>query len=320
MHLKLNDADTSFDVLFHNNPNPMWIVEVDTLLFKEINAAAIKHYGYSRDEFLNHITLAHIRPLEEHQSMKALIKRIKHSQTVKKELTHIKKDGTVMFVNITSYTVFYQGCHCRMVIINDITEQKRKDDKLKEALNRINETLESITDGFMTLYKKLRITYYNSEAERILLLNREQALHKKFGEIDQLKRPQCLHQRIKQALIDKETIKFEEYIEPLNKWICATVYPGKDGLAIYFQDVTSQKYGEEQIDLKNKSLDNIAYMNSHLIRKPLANILGIINSFDDDDLRDCSHIAQPLKMLKSSALELDRIIRLINNSVEKVNK
>lgn len=320
MHLTVNDADISFNVLFHNNPTPMWIVEVDTLLFKEINSAAIEHYGYSRDEFLNHITLAKIRPPEEQHSMKVLIKRIKHNQTTKKNLTHIKKDGTIMFVNITSYTVFYQDCRCRMVIINDITEQKKRDDKLKEALNRINETLESITDGFMTLDKKLRITYYNREAERILILNRERALYKKFGEIEQLKQQECLHQRIKRALVHKETIKFEEYIEPLNKWICATVYPGKDGLAIYFQDVTLQKYGEEQIDLKNKSLDNIAFMNSHLIRKPLANILGIINSLDDEDFADCAHIIKPLKMLKSSAHELDGIIRLINNSVEKVNK
>jgi PAS domain S-box-containing protein len=53
MPLHISNDDASFNVLFHNSPNPMWIVEVDTLKFKEVNEAAIKHYGYSRDEFLN---------------------------------------------------------------------------------------------------------------------------------------------------------------------------------------------------------------------------------------------------------------------------
>jgi PAS domain S-box-containing protein len=319
MHLTVNDTDISFNVLFHHNPDPMWIVEVETMRFKEVNVAAIKHYGYTRDEFLN-LTLMKIRPPDEHHSLKMLIKRIKHNQTTKKELTHIKKDGTVIFVNITSYTVFYQNCRCRMVIINDVTDQKQKDKKLKDALNRINQTLESITDGFMTLDKSLRITYYNKEAARILEITRENALRKKLWDIDPHYSKLALHDYISRALNQKETIKFEEYICPLNKWLCLTIYPGNDGLAIYFQDITSQKYGEEQMKLKNKSLVDIAFMNSHHIRKPLANILGIINSIDDNELKDCRDMEQSIKLLRLSANELDKVIKQINNSVEQVYK
>jgi PAS domain S-box-containing protein len=319
MPLLISNDDASFNVLFHNSPNPMWIVEVDTLQFKEVNEAAIKHYGYSRDEFLNKIRLSDIRPVYEQQEMLDLIKRIKHSQTIKKDLTHIKKDGSAIRVNITSYNVTYYGCRCRMVIILDITDQRLKDIKLTEATNKINETLESITDGFITLDKKLKITYWNKEAERILVINRDTVLHKSLWQLYPYYRELSVYEQFNHSLKEKETVKFEEYIAPLNKWIRFNVYPGNDGLAVYFQDITGQKHGEEQINLKNESLDQIAYINSHMIRKPLANILGIINSLEDASHKE-DHLEVPLKLLKQSATELDHIIKDINNRVEKTMK
>nr|WP_067058112.1 PAS domain-containing protein [Mucilaginibacter sp. L294] len=319
MPLLISNDDASFSVLFHNNPTPMWIVEVDTLQFKEVNKAAIKHYGYTRDEFLNKIKLSNIRPVYEQQEMLNLIKRIKHSQTVKKELTHIKKNGGLIHVNITSYNVIYNGCRCRMVIIHDITQQKLKDIKLIEALDRVNETLESITDGFITLDRKLRVTYWNKEAARILSTSKQTVLHRTLWELYPYYRELDVYKQFKYSLEHKETVKFEEHIAQLKKWVCFTVYPGAEGLAVYFQDITGQKHGEEQINLKNQSLDQIAYINSHIIRKPLANILGIINSLEGLPC-DEENMDHPIKMLKQSATELDNLIKEINTRVEKTLK
>ena len=52
------------DALFFNNPLPMWIYDLETLAFLEVNNAAIAKYGYSRDEFLS-MTIKDIRPPED---------------------------------------------------------------------------------------------------------------------------------------------------------------------------------------------------------------------------------------------------------------
>ena len=58
---ELRNSEKQYRLLFHGNPNPMWVFDLETQAFLEVNEAAIKHYGYSREEFLTK-TLADIRP------------------------------------------------------------------------------------------------------------------------------------------------------------------------------------------------------------------------------------------------------------------
>ena len=51
-------------MLFEASPTPMWVYDADTLAFLAVNDAAIRHYGYSRDEFLA-MTIKDIRPPED---------------------------------------------------------------------------------------------------------------------------------------------------------------------------------------------------------------------------------------------------------------
>src|SRR5262245_35054270 len=53
-----------YRLLFEANPQPMWVYDLETLRFLAVNDGAIKHYGYSRDEFLA-MTIKDIRPPEE---------------------------------------------------------------------------------------------------------------------------------------------------------------------------------------------------------------------------------------------------------------
>ena len=56
-----NPPDEKYRTLFDANPTPMWIYDLETLRFLEVNAAAIAQYGYTREEFLAR-TARDIRP------------------------------------------------------------------------------------------------------------------------------------------------------------------------------------------------------------------------------------------------------------------
>jgi len=62
--ITLKPEDASFLILFQQHPQPMWVFDVKTLKFLAVNDAAVAHYGYSREEFLNMRT-TEIRPQDE---------------------------------------------------------------------------------------------------------------------------------------------------------------------------------------------------------------------------------------------------------------
>ncbi|HOG03438.1 MAG TPA: PAS domain S-box protein, partial [Accumulibacter sp.] len=50
--LALLDSERRYREMFAENPLPMWVFDHATLAFIEVNDAAIRHYGYTREEFL----------------------------------------------------------------------------------------------------------------------------------------------------------------------------------------------------------------------------------------------------------------------------
>ena len=48
----LQESEDRHRKLFDNNPHPTWVFDRETLHFLAVNAAAVRKYGYSRDEFL----------------------------------------------------------------------------------------------------------------------------------------------------------------------------------------------------------------------------------------------------------------------------
>ena len=51
-------------MLFEASPLPMWVYDSETLGFLAVNDAAVRHYGYTRQEFLG-MTIKDIRPPED---------------------------------------------------------------------------------------------------------------------------------------------------------------------------------------------------------------------------------------------------------------
>lgn len=122
--IQLSDSEKRYSNLFHLSPLPMWVYDLDTLEFLDVNEAAIKHYGYSKNEFLS-MTLKDIRPAED---MSLLIDDIIHTRNHTKDFIsgmfrHKKKDGTIINVDIQSNYINFKEKNARVVLANDITER-----------------------------------------------------------------------------------------------------------------------------------------------------------------------------------------------------
>src|ERR1035437_6461825 len=130
------ESEEKYRFMFDDNPQPNWIFDMETLSFVQVNEAAINHYGYSREEFLS-MTIKDIRKVEDIPSVLEEIDRTRNSFRNAGEWRHIKKNGELIFVEISMRSVLFQGKESCHVLIQDITDRKRSEEALKQANNEL---------------------------------------------------------------------------------------------------------------------------------------------------------------------------------------
>lgn len=121
-----------YGLIFSSNPNPLWIVDVETLQFLEVNEAACALHGYSRKEFLQLRIPEILYPdIREEAIQEVRIARPLSNRAAR----HLRKDGTVFPVDITAHCVEFQGRACRFVLCQDVTKRDVLEQKLEYQLD-----------------------------------------------------------------------------------------------------------------------------------------------------------------------------------------
>jgi len=125
-------SEKKYRTIFQNSPLSKWIYDIDTLRFLEVNEAAIRHYGFSKEEFLS-MTIKDIRPDEEIETLLEDIAELKKGNESQFGVwQHKKKNGELIVVETTAHYIDFNGRTARMVISNDITEKMKLEKKLHE--------------------------------------------------------------------------------------------------------------------------------------------------------------------------------------------
>jgi PAS domain S-box-containing protein len=127
----LTDLQASFRILFMRNPQPMWVYNLKTLQLLEVNDAAVQHYGYSRDEFLQ-LLLSDIRPQDDVPRSSEDAPEAGTGQH-RGEWRHRVKDGRIIAVEIDSHNLAFGKHEAQLVVVRDITKQKAVEQALKQA-------------------------------------------------------------------------------------------------------------------------------------------------------------------------------------------
>jgi len=124
----------------------------------------------------------------------------------------------------------------------DITDRKRFEQALHESTQQLNRILESMTDAFFNLDAHWRFTYLNSQAEQLLLRDREQLMGQVIWEAFPATVGSIFEQEYRRAIADEVTVRFEAFYPPLDRWLEVQAHPSQGGLTVYFRDVTERRY------------------------------------------------------------------------------
>lgn len=161
----------------------------------------------------------------------------------------VNKKGELLDFLLSAGPIFNESGELIAVfgLHTDIRERKIHEESLQKYSNRISNILESITDGFFSVTKDWKVTYWNKEAENLTKVSRVKVINKHLWDYFPNAKKSFFYTNFKNILEKGNKISFEEYFKPLEKWLEVNAYPGKEGFSVYFKDITEKKKGNEQI-------------------------------------------------------------------------
>ena len=128
----LQESEAQYRFLFTENPHPMWIFDLQECRFLTVNKAALRHYGFSPEEFMR-LTPQDLLPPE---ALEAFTKEISESYAHAESRScskHYRKDQSLIDVELCSRDLTYAGAPARLVVVNDLTQSRRRESEAFQA-------------------------------------------------------------------------------------------------------------------------------------------------------------------------------------------
>ncbi len=130
---ELTQSEARYRDMFLANPNPMWVFDLGTLRYLDVNEAAVRHYGYTREEFMQ-MTIRDIRPPSEWPLVPQAVTRAASGDSNLGVWRHRRKDGTDILVEVTARPMRHESRPAVVVLAHDVTDRVRAEEEIR-ALN-----------------------------------------------------------------------------------------------------------------------------------------------------------------------------------------
>lgn len=176
----LRESEARYRFLFDSSPLPMWIYDIETLAFLEVNLTAVDQYGYSREEFLV-MTLRDIRPSEEVASMESATRSEHRPQGL--VWTHRRKDGSFIKVAVWSQDTPFFGRPARMVLAENVTARVEAELALAKSEARLRAIFDSAPVGIAITNPDGRYLMVNRAQCEMVGYSEEELLQRTYADI-----------------------------------------------------------------------------------------------------------------------------------------
>jgi len=174
--MALRLSEEKYRELINGMNDSAWVIDFDAK-FIDVNNAAVKVLGYSREELLSMGPIDIYGNLTKEQILN-LIKNMPADHIQVFETVHIAKDGTKIPVEISSSLVTYNGKQAILSIARDITERKRLEDALRESEEMFRAISTCAKDAIVVVSRTGEVVYWNPAAEQVFGYSQEEAVGK----------------------------------------------------------------------------------------------------------------------------------------------
>lgn len=320
----LNNQKTQIDNILASLDEVIWSVNSTTLEMLYTNAACYKVWGYTPAEMMENKNtfLDAIHPEDKsrfYESAHNVV--VSGSATCECRIFH--KDKSIRYLRLEAR--LQKSVDGKTDVISgitiDVTKQKVAEIDANRTARELDNILNSISDGFFAINKDYVITYVNSEFRELYGSRLKVFIGTAYKDIASRELQKVFYRNCNKAMRENMNVGFEEYCAVLNKWFYYKIYPTDSGAAVYITDITDQKEMFRQImsekmklEVQNQKLSEIAWIQSHKVRSPLANIMGLVPLLDFNNPGNPDNI-DILNGIKAASERLDDVIHDITDRI-----
>lgn len=285
------DSVVQYRLLFDGNPQPMWVIDRNTLAFLAVNDAAIRHYGYTRQEFLQMILLNILPSNEIPSRLRSVLRNVAPKSQVTETALHVKKDRSVIDVEVSRNLLNFGGTEAILMTARDITEFKRNEDKLRHSEERFAKAFRSspmaitistraegryieVNDAFLRMINRQREEIVGHTALELHVWDLPEDRGALVSELDRSARVSLFETRFRSKSQGVRTVRISAETIQLGEASC---------ILSIITDVTSAKIMEEQFRQAQKmeAVGRLAGGIAHDFNNMLSVIIGYCDLSQD---------------------------------------
>jgi two-component system, sporulation sensor kinase E len=295
---ELRSSEQKYKLLFESNPLPLWMIAKDDMSIIAVNDAVADLYGYTKNELLN-MSVTAFTPTDGTEQQQERYRKAAIGPRDFGIIRHLKKDGSVMFVQAIAHDIIFEGRPVRLSLTNDITEKVKAEESLKKSEANLQTILNTTDTAYALFDLELKALAFNQKAIEFVKQQYHHVPEKGDDMVDFFPRDRF-----------PELMNFTAEVLQGNNINYEVDYPQKDGSMLWYYvrllpitndskeilgmmmalyDITERKTAEQ--DLKSAyeriqghigSIKDMAWKQSHLIRSPLANLKGLTDMLKED--------------------------------------
>ena len=250
---EIKESEAKYRELINGMNETAWVIDFDSN-FIDVNDAAVKVSGYSREELLS-MGPQDIDDSLDTEQIKRFVEQAPTAHVQVFETTHTTKDGRKIPVEISSSIVTYQGKRAFLSIARDITERKKTEEALKESEEKFRNLSEE-SPNMIFIYKKGKIVYANKKCEDIMGYTKDEFYAPTFNFFSLIapESQKKLKSSHKKHSVEQEVKPFEyTLVTKTRKRIGAVLtsklikYEGETATLGIITDITELKKAEEKL-------------------------------------------------------------------------
>jgi adenylate cyclase len=151
-----------------------------------------------------------------------------------------------------------------------LIKNKQVEAKLRSTDEQIVNFLEGMSDAFFALDTQWRFSYVNYKAAQYLQRSPEELFGKNFWEEFPGLVNSVFYDQYHKAVAKQVGVIFEKYYRPLKVWWEVRVFPSRDGISVFFHDITTRKKMESALRKERNKTENLLL---NLLPEPIADRL-----------------------------------------------